>query len=90
MIDTSDTIINNGTLKIGSSSLEVGKRYKIFEGTANGDLFNESGKYSFTNSDGTGYILDNQGFLTIVPEPSTYAAIFGAVALAFAAYRRRK
>ena len=25
-----------------------------------------------------------------VPEPSTYAAIFGAVALAFAAYRRRK
>lgn len=28
--------------------------------------------------------------LTYVPEPSTYAAIFGALALAFAAYRRRK
>lgn len=28
--------------------------------------------------------------LTYVPEPSTYAAIFGAIALAFAAYRRRK
>lgn len=27
---------------------------------------------------------------TVVPEPSTYAAIFGALALAFAAYRRRK
>jgi hypothetical protein len=27
---------------------------------------------------------------TVVPEPSTYAAIFGAVALAVAAYRRRK
>ncbi len=27
---------------------------------------------------------------TLVPEPSTYAAIFGALALAFAAYRRRK
>ena len=26
----------------------------------------------------------------VVPEPSTYAAIFGAIALAFAAYRRRK
>lgn len=26
----------------------------------------------------------------VVPEPSTYAAIFGALALAFAAYRRRK
>lgn len=25
-----------------------------------------------------------------IPEPSTYAAIFGALALAFAAYRRRK
>lgn len=28
--------------------------------------------------------------VTSVPEPSTYAAIFGAIALAFAAYRRRK
>lgn len=27
---------------------------------------------------------------TVVPEPATYAAIFGALALAFAAYRRRK
>ena len=27
---------------------------------------------------------------TIIPEPSTYAAIFGALALAFAIYRRRK
>ena len=27
---------------------------------------------------------------TAIPEPSTYAAIFGALALAFAAYRRRK
>lgn len=42
--------------------------------------------------------LDNISFadgnlvlsLTYVPEPSTYAAIFGALALAFAAYRRRK
>ena len=42
--------------------------------------------------------LDNLSFedgnlvlsLTYVPEPSTYAAIFGALALAFAAYRRRK
>ncbi len=28
--------------------------------------------------------------LTYVPEPATYAAIFGALALAFAAYKRRK
>ena len=30
------------------------------------------------------------GWLSTVPEPSTYAAIFGAIALAFAGYRRRK
>jgi hypothetical protein len=29
-------------------------------------------------------------FITPVPEPATYAAIFGALALGFAAYRRRK
>ncbi len=28
--------------------------------------------------------------MTVVPEPSTYAMIFGAIALAFVAYRRRK
>lgn len=36
--------------------------------------------------DGSNLILS----LTYVPEPSTCAAIFGALALAFAAYRRRK
>lgn len=35
-------------------------------------------------------VADENGIVTIVPEPSTYAAILGAVALAFAAYRRRK
>ncbi len=29
-------------------------------------------------------------FIQAIPEPSTYAAIFGALALAFAAYRKRK
>lgn len=29
-------------------------------------------------------------YVSTIPEPSTYAAIFGAIALAFAAYRRRK
>lgn len=38
------------------------------------------------------FVYDESGNLTgiSVPEPSTYAAIFGALALAFAAYRRRK
>lgn len=41
--------------------------------------------------DANNFALDNvvvNG--TVVPEPSTYAAIFGAIALAFAAVRRRK
>lgn len=42
-----------------------------------------------------GLELDNTGLyakiaVSAVPEPATYAAIFGALALAFAAYRRRK
>lgn len=34
--------------------------------------------------------VSDSGIITLVPEPSTYAAIIGALALAFAAYRRRK
>ena len=50
--------------------------------SVNGETF--SGKWD--------YLLNNNQ-LTIslqIPEPATYAAIFGALALAFAAYRRRK
>lgn len=35
-------------------------------------------------------VAGENGIVTIVPEPSTYAVIIGALALAFAAYRRRK
>lgn len=35
-------------------------------------------------------VVTSGGVITAVPEPSTYAAIFGALALAFAAYRRRR
>ena len=35
-------------------------------------------------------ISDNKLWIMSVPEPATYAAIFGALALAFTAYRRRK
>ena len=38
------------------------------------------------------YVLSNNQFAVSlqIPEPSTYAAIFGVLAIAFAAYRRRK
>ena len=61
-------------------------------------LNNVSGEFAeFIGVDGGEFTADSKHlYLTIardslqVPEPSTYAAIFGAIALAFAAYRRRK
>jgi autotransporter-associated beta strand protein len=38
---------------------------------------------------GLGAQIDANGFVTPVPEPATYAALFGAVALVVAGYRRR-
>lgn len=51
-------------------------------------------KLTLTNSYGETFLANyaNESFevLQAVPEPSTFAAIFGSLALAFAAYRRRK
>lgn len=50
--------------------------------TVNGEKFNGAWDYA---------VKGNELSISInVPEPATYAAIFGALALAFAAYRRRK
>lgn len=50
--------------------------------TVNGEKFNGAWDYA---------IKGNELSISInVPEPATYAAIFGALVLAFAAYRRRK
>ncbi|MBR4598200.1 MAG: PEP-CTERM sorting domain-containing protein [Opitutales bacterium] len=58
---------------------------------------NEYVNVTKANEDDTWEILKNGNDLilsysssVVIPEPSTYAAIFGALALAFAAYRRRK
>jgi hypothetical protein len=48
-----------------------------------------SAQYDFTPA--ANGVYDNLAITgTVVPEPSTYAAIFGVLALAFVAYRRRK
>jgi hypothetical protein len=39
---------------------------------------------------GVGAQIDSSGFVTPVPEPGTYAALAGAMALGFVAYRRRR
>jgi hypothetical protein len=46
-------------------------------------------RFSATGASGGELALDNVGF-SAVPEPSAFAAIFGAVALGFAAVRRRR
>lgn len=59
----------------------------------NGVVETENVKLYFDEEDGKCYdISGNILYLNVqvVPEPATYAAIFGALALAFAAYRRRK
>ncbi|MBT65031.1 MAG: hypothetical protein CML13_17675 [Puniceicoccaceae bacterium] len=48
----------------------------------------ELASYSFTPAAGASY--DNFAITGVVPEPSAFAAIFGAVALGVAATRRRK
>lgn len=52
--------------------------------------------FTITNSNGEEFnaFISDSGNISVgqsvIPEPSTYAAIFGALALAFAAYRKRK
>ena len=61
------------------SALEGGKEFTVID--ANGN------EYAAEFDETGGGVIHIGGQ---IPEPSTYAAIFGALALAFAAYRRRK
>ncbi len=54
---------------------------------ANADIGNAVGFYADVRNAGTVGSLDN---LSIVPEPSTYALLFGAAVLGFVVYRRRR
>lgn len=83
MVVSGDATLNDDILDFSNTEMIAG----IFDFKNNTNL-----------SDWEDFGLDNLSFedgklvlsLTYVPEPSTYAAIFGALALAFAAYRRRK
>ena len=64
------------------TALNSGKEFSVSDSHSEWNLdsvtFGDDGNVSF--------VVGSQ----VVPEPATYAAIFGALALAFAAYRRRK
>lgn len=49
-----------------------------------------SGQLAAISFGGTAAQIDSSGFVTPVPEPATYAAGMGAIALAFGVYRRRR
>jgi len=57
-------------------------------GTLNVNIADSNGEYTWTVTDLGNDIYRISDF--VIPEPSTYAAIFGVIALAFVAYRRRK
>jgi hypothetical protein len=86
------TTINFGGDLSGSINLTgTGTAYNVDLSALNG-LSNATFTMAFSNfSVAENVVLDNFQFTaTPVPEPSTYAAIFGVIALAFAAVRRRR
>ena len=60
--------------------------YKLVKGE---DLILKQNGLEF-NNDFWSFEVRSDGLYISVPEPSTYAAVIGAIALAFAVYRRRK
>ncbi len=66
----------------GSTSFDL---YQLAPGSGNGSLV---GVFSLTDT-GVLSFTSSGLYASAIPEPSTYAAIFGVVMLGFAAYRRR-
>ena len=87
------TDFENGLVKLG-----INESILADDGTVSLGVANTSLKISGLTKDGKalndGWSIDSNGYLfnlgAVVPEPAEWAAIFGAIALAFAAYRRRK
>lgn len=80
------------------TNIVTNKDYRIIY-WLNGDHLTENDFYAITDISGTGiddikFSVEDDGlyvqFVGVIPEPSAVAAILGAAALAFAAYRRRK
>ena len=91
----SDSTLTIGALEVVLSDLDEGTTYNL------ADIFGDDTSIvlsavenNITMSDEQGHsfdaIVSGNGQITAVPEPAAYAAIFGALALALALYRRRK
>ena len=64
------------------TALNSGKEFSVSDSHSEWNL----DSVTFGSDGNVSFVVGSQ----VVPEPATYAAIFGALALAFAAYRRRK
>lgn len=89
-----DATLNIDALEVIIADLQEGSSYNLV------DIFGEDTSIvlaavgdtvRMSDSSGNSFVASISGTtITAVPEPATYAAIFGGLALAFAAYRRRK
>gem|GEM_PF-2562698 len=85
-----DAIANTGgTLGFYMDSAIV-TTYISGEGYVKYNVLNSNGTYTWDVHDLGGGSFDAYNFTLIIPEPSTYAMIFGVLALGLAIYRRRK
>lgn len=89
-VDDALNIYISDSISASDLVLDLGESIVLSaESQANISILHEDGSLF----DGAEFAYDpetNSFAISNVPEPSTYAAIFGALALAFAAYRRRK
>ena len=80
------SIVKDGELRIYNF-----RENSIYVGT-NSETISELAKARFYDSEKNllNVRVNESGWLTAVPEPAEWAAIFGAIALGLAVYRRRK
>lgn len=104
-LNGSTEVANSATMSIGWNSIDVGSsiisdldngyNYAVFSFNKFGSTMDHSRLLTFYSPSSTELVdgvsvVPYLSVITNVPEPATYAAIFGAAALAFAVYRRRK
>lgn len=77
-----NSIFGSSTTVVLSALKNDGKEFSVSDSHSEWNL----DSVTFGNDGNVSFVVGSQ----VVPEPATYAAIFGALALAFAAYRRRK
>ena len=94
LTDTVEFVVADGVSDI-SQVLSLGENSTIVMAGCTDDEAMSAFTNLFKTEDGSSLSFANSESFTViggvaVPEPSTYAAIFGAIALGFVAYRRRK